>query len=91
MFSDLDSTTILAILVPLSLLAAAVVTAVRRSGRPRGRGRRPRFDHPGRARGRRGGPPPSDRDLPPDWYPDPMTGRGTRFWDGDRWTDQVRR
>ena len=29
-------------------------------------------------------PPP-----PPGWYPDPAGGRGTRWWDGQGWTDHV--
>lgn len=28
-------------------------------------------------------------ETPPGWYPDPSGNRGTRFWDGQAWTDNV--
>lgn len=28
-------------------------------------------------------------ETPPGWYPDPSGTPGTRFWDGQAWTDQV--
>ncbi|MCA1656615.1 MAG: DUF2510 domain-containing protein [Actinobacteria bacterium] len=37
-----------------------------------------------------GGPDPAAGILPPaNWYPDPSRAARLRYWDGERWTDQI--
>jgi hypothetical protein len=31
--------------------------------------------------------PPAAPTAPPGWYPNPQTGEGLRYWDGDAWSD----
>jgi hypothetical protein len=32
---------------------------------------------------------PSERDIEPGWYADPSRRYERRYWDGERWTDDV--
>ena len=34
--------------------------------------------------------PPRAASIPPGWYADPAGGNGKRWWDGSRWTENVR-